>query len=214
MGKLRLDISTSLDGFVAGPNPTVEEPLGKGGEDLHQWIFGLAFWREMHHLDGGEKGVDDDVLREAFSGVGAVLMGRRMFSGGHGDWESDPMANGWWGDNPPYDVPVFVLTSHERKPLVMQGREAFIFVTDGIEAALERANEAAAGKDVLIAGGADIAQQYLNAGLLEEIQIHLAPLLLGGGVRLFGDGHDRKLELDRVIESPAVTHLRYRVVNT
>jgi dihydrofolate reductase len=138
-------------------------------------------------------------------------MGRRMFSGGAGSWEADPMANGWWGDDPPFDVPVFVLTHHERQPLVMQGREAFTFVTDGIEAALEDARAAAEGNDILIAGGADIAQQYLNAGLLEEIQIHLVPVLLGGGVRLFDSAADRKLELERVIESPAVTHLRYRV---
>jgi dihydrofolate reductase len=214
VGKLKLDISTSLDGFVAGPDATVEEPLGVGGEGLHEWVFGLAFWREMHGREGGEKGADDDVLREAFSGLGAVLMGRKMFSGGEGGWDDDPMANGWWGDDPPYDVPVFVLTSHAREPLVMQGREAFIFVTDGIEAALEDARAAAEGKDVLIAGGADIAQQYLNAGLLDEVQIHLVPVFLGGGVRLFEAVDDRRLELDRVVESPAVTHLRYRVVNT
>jgi dihydrofolate reductase len=212
VGKLKVDISVSLDGYVAGPDATVEEPLGKGGEGLHEWIFGLAFWREMHGKDGGERTVDDDVLREAFAGVGAVLMGRKMFSGGEGGWEADPTANGWWGDDPPYDVPVFVLTHHEREPLVMQGREAFIFVTDGIEAALEDARAAAEGNDILIAGGADIAQQYLNAGLLEEIQIHLVPVLLGGGVRLFRDGQDRTLELERVIESPAVAHLRYQVL--
>jgi dihydrofolate reductase len=211
MGKLKLDISMSLDGFVAGPNASEDEPLGEGGEKLHEWIFGLAFWREMHGQPGGERTVDDDVLRESWKDLGAVLMGRRMFSGGAGEWEDDPVANGWWGDDPPYDVPVFVLTHHAREPLVMQGRTAFTYVTDGIEAALEQAREAAGAGDILIAGGANIAQQYLNAGLLDEMQIHLVPLLLGDGVRLFQDAEDRKLELDRVVESPAATHLRYRV---
>jgi dihydrofolate reductase len=211
MGKLKLDISMSLDGFVAGPSATEEEPLGEGGEKLHDWIFGLTFWREMHGQSGGERSVDDDVLRESWKGLGAVLMGRRMFSGGQGAWEHDPVANGWWGDDPPYEVPVFVLTHHAREPLVMQGRTAFTYVTDGIEAALDQAREAAGDGDILVAGGANVAQQYLNAGLLEEMQIHLVPVLLGGGVRLFQDSDDRKLELDRVIESAAVTHLRYRV---
>jgi dihydrofolate reductase len=213
MGKLKLDISMSLDGFVAGPDATEEEPLGQGGMKLHEWVVVLPFWLEMHGRSGGEKTVDDDVLRESWRDLGAVLMGRRMFSGGEGGWEDDPVANGWWGDDPPFEVPVFVLTHHAREPLVMQGRTAFTFVTDGIEAALDQAREAAGDGDVLIAGGADIAQQYLNAGLLEEIQIHLVPVLLGGGVRLFQDADDRKLELDRVVGSPAVTHLRYRVLN-
>jgi dihydrofolate reductase len=211
VGKLTLDISMSLDGFVAGPNATVEEPLGKDGLRLHEWIFGLAFWREKHGQSGGEKTVDDEVVRESWDGLGAVLMGRRMFSGGEGGWEGDPMADGWWGDDPPYEVPVFVLTHHAREPLSMQGRIAFTFVTGGIEAALDEARAVAGDKDVLVAGGASIAQQYLNAGLLDELQIHLVPLLLGDGVRLFEAVDDRKLELTRVIESPAVTHLKYRV---
>ncbi|HEY3070560.1 MAG TPA: dihydrofolate reductase family protein [Gaiellaceae bacterium] len=212
MGKLRLDISMSLDGFVAGPDATVEEPLGKDGLRLHEWIFGLASWREMHGEPGGEKTVDDEVVRESWDGLGAVLMGRRMFSGGEGGWEGDPMADGWWGDDPPYEVPVFVLTHHAREPLSMQGRIAFTFVTGGIAAALDEARAVAGGKDVLVAGGASVAQQYLNAGLLDELQIHLVPLLLGDGVRLFEAVDERKLELTRVIESPAVTHLKYRVL--
>jgi dihydrofolate reductase len=212
VGKLRLDISMSLDGFVAGPDATVEEPLGKDGLRLHEWIFGLASWREMHGEPGGEKTVDDEVVRESWDGLGAVLMGRRMFSGGEGGWEGDPMADGWWGDDPPYEVPVFVLTHHAREPLSMQGRIAFTFVTGGIAAALDEARAVAGGKDVLVAGGASVAQQYLNAGLLDELQIHLVPLLLGDGVRLFEAVDERKLELTRVIESPAVTHLKYRVL--
>jgi dihydrofolate reductase len=141
-------------------------------------------------------------------------MGRRMFSGGAGAWSDDPNANGWWGDTPPYDVPVFVLTHHAREPLVMQGQTAFTFVTDSIEAALEQARAAAGDRDVLVAGGAQLAQQYLEAGLLDVLQIHVAPLLLGDGVRLFDHLGSGQLELEatRVLHSPAVTHLRYRVV--
>jgi dihydrofolate reductase len=214
MTKLRLDISTSLDGFIAGRNQTVEEPLGEGGERLHEWVFGLASWREPHGLSGGTRNADDDVVRESVDPTGAVLMGRRMFSGGEGRWEDDPVADGWWGDDPPFGVPVFVLTHHARESVTKEGGTSFTFVTDGIESAVERARAAAAGKDVLVAGGADVAQQSLRARLLDEMQIHVVPLLLGGGVRLFDnlDGDDVKLELTRVIDSPAVTHLRYRVV--
>ena len=212
---LTLDISMSLDGFVAGPNPTVEQPLGEGGEGLHEWAIRLAGWRERHGLSGGERNADDEVIREA-SDAGAVLMGRRMFSGGEGSWEADPVADGWWGDDPPFGVPVFVLTHHPRETVTKQGGTSFTFVTDGIESALEEARAAAGDRRIVVAGGASVAQQYLQAGLLDEIQIHLVPLLLGGGVRLFGElGAERPtLELTRVIDSPAVTHLRYRVVRS
>jgi dihydrofolate reductase len=212
MAKLFLDISTSLDGFVAGPNATLEDPLGVGGERLHDWIVGLASWREQHGLEGGETGPDADVMAEGIERTGAVVMGRRMFSGGEGPWEEDPKADAWWGDDPPFHVPVFILTHHARETVVKEGGTTYAFVTDGIEAALAQAREAAGDKDVLLAGGANVAQQYLQAGLLDELHIHVAPLLLGGGVRLFDDvGPDPiELETTRVIESPAVTHLTYR----
>jgi dihydrofolate reductase len=213
MSKVKLDITTSLDGFVAGPDPTLEDPLGKGGEELHEWIVGLASWREPHGRTGGERNADDELFREGRESTGAVIMGRRMFSGGEGPWEDDPTAGGWWGDDPPFHVPVFVLTHHARETVPMEGGTSYIFVTDGIESALEQARSEAGDKDVLIAGGADVAQQYLKAGLLDEIQLHIAPLLLGDGVRLL-DGlgpDDAKLELAGVIDSPKVTHVRYRV---
>jgi dihydrofolate reductase len=211
MTKLTLDLSMSLDGFVAGPNRTVEQPLGEGGERLHEWVFGLASWLELHGRSGGARNADDDVVRESFDATGAVLMGRRMFSGGEGGWEDDPVADGWWGDDPPFGVPVFVLTHHARETVAKAGGTSFTFVTEGIEAALDQARAGAGGKNVAVAGGADVAQQYLRAGLLDEIQIHLVPLLLGDGVRLFDDPGDAQLEVTRVIDSPSVTHIRYRV---
>jgi dihydrofolate reductase len=213
MAKVRCDISMSLDGFVAGPNASLEEPLGAGGELLHEWAFAATSWRESHGLSGGESNADSDVIEESITSTGAVVMGRRMFSGGQGPWEPDPRANGWWGDEPPFHVPVFVLTHHARETLVMEGGTSFAFVTDGIEAALEQARAAAGDKDVLLAGGASIVQQYLKAGLTDELQIHVAPVLLGDGVSLF----DRlgigalALETTRVIASPSVTHLRFGV---
>ena len=213
MAKFKLDITMSLDGFVAGPDITLEEPLGKGGEELHEWIVGLKSWRTQHGLDGGEEGPDDSLFRESLERNGAVIMGRRMFSGGEGPWESDPKADGWWGDEPPFHVPVFVLTHHAREAVSKEGGTTYNFVTDGIESALEQARAAAGDKDVLIAGGAEVAQQYLKAGLLEEIMLHVAPLVLGGGVRLLeGLGpDDAKLELTEVVSSPSVTHIRYAV---
>jgi dihydrofolate reductase len=213
MARLKLDISMSLDGFVAGPNITLENPLGDGGELLHEWIVRLASWREMHGQTGGERDADDDLYRQGLERNGAVVMGRRMFSGGEGSWEDDPNPNGWWGDDPPFHVPVFILTHHERETVPKGGGTTYTFVTEGIEPALDQARAAAGDKDILVAGGAEVAQQYLKAGLLDEIQLHVAPVLLGGGVRLFeGLGpEDAKLELDDVTESPAVTHIRYRV---
>jgi dihydrofolate reductase len=212
MAKLKLDISMSLDGFVAGPNATREEPLGEGGEQLHEWAVRLESWRETHGKSGGERNVDDKVMREWIESIGAVLMGRRMFSAGEGPWENDPVSDGWWGDEPPFHAPVFILTHHPRDKVEKAGGTSFTFVTDGIESALEQAKAAAGEKDVYIGGGADVAQQYLRAGLLEEMQIHVAPVLLGGGVRLFDEGANAKLELTRAIESPFVTHISYRVV--
>jgi dihydrofolate reductase len=212
MTQLTLDISMSLDGFIAGPDADLEEPLGRGGEELHEWIFRVKSWRESHGMSGGETGPDDEVVDQWQSRHGATVMGRRMFSGGQGPWEDDPKANGWWGDEPPFRHPVFVLTSHPREPLPMKGGTTYNFITDGPEAALEAARAAAGEKDVGLGGGANVAQQYLAAGLLDEVQIHLVPIFLGDGVRLFDNLDERvKLEPTRVIESPAVTHLRYRV---
>jgi len=213
MTRLRCDISMSLDGFVAGPNPSLEKPLGEGGDLLHEWAFAAVSWREQHGLEGGEKSADSEVIDESIAAAGAVVMGRRMFSGGEGLWEDDPRADGWWGDDPPFHVPVFVLTQHARETKVMQGGTSFTFVTDGIEAALEQARAAAGEKDVLLAGGASVVQQYLKAGLLDEIQIHLAPVLLGDGASLFDQlGIDAVgLETKRVIASPSVTHLKLTV---
>jgi dihydrofolate reductase len=214
MARVICDISTSLDGFIAGPNQTLEQPLGEGGEELHEWAYGLASFRERHGMDGGETGADDKVVKESLAAQGAVVMGRRMFSGGAGPWEDDPNADGWWGDDPPFRVPVFILTHHAREPVTKQGGTTFTFVADGIEAALEQARAAAGDRDVLVAGGADAIQQSFRAGLLDELQIHLVPVLLGDGVRLLDNlgATQAGLELDRVVDSPAVTHLRYRVV--
>jgi dihydrofolate reductase len=213
MGTLTLDISTSLDGYIAGPNQTLEQPLGEGGEQLHEWVIGLAAWRERHGLSGGETNVDTEVVEESVAGVGSTVMGRRMFSGGAGPWDEDPNADGWWGDDPPFRHPVFILTHHPRETVTKQGGTTFTFVTDGIESTLEQARAAAGDKNVAAAGGANVVQQYLAVGLLDELQLHVVPVLLGGGVRLFGDGADRvQLERTRVIESPSVTHLRYRVL--
>ena len=213
MARFFLDISMSLDGFVAGPNATLEEPLGEGGERLHDWVLRLASWREQHGLEGGETGPDDELVQATRERVGAEIMGRRMFIGGEGAWEDDPNAEAWWGDNPPFHVPVYVLTHHPRESEVKEGGTTFHFVTDGIESALERARNAAGDRDVALGGGASVAQQYLSAGLLDELHIHVSPILLGGGVSLFGElGTDAPaLKLTNVVESPLVTHLSYEV---
>ena len=213
MARLICDISISLDGFVAGPNPSLEKPLGEGGDLLHEWAFAATSWRESHGLEGGEKNADSEVIEEWLRATGAVVMGRKMFSGSEGPWENDPRADGWWGDDPPFHVPVFVLTHQGRETKVMDGGTSFTFVTDGIEAALEQARAAAGDKDVHLAGGASVVQQYLQAGLLDELQIHLAPLLLGSGKSLFDrlDIDPIGLEATRVIASPSVTHLRFQV---
>ena len=207
-----LDISMSLDGYVAGPNPTLEEPLGRGGEQLHEWVVKLAAWRGPHGLEGGETGPEGDLYAASWGRIGSVIMGRKMFSGGSGPWESDPNADAWWGDNPPFHVPVFVLTHHEREPVEKEGGTRFTFVTDGFESALEQARAAAGEKDVSISGGADVAQQALRAGAVDEVTLHIAPVLLGGGTSLFGDlGMDLTLELTNVLEGPEATHLQYVV---
>jgi dihydrofolate reductase len=210
MARLRLEITMSLDGFVAGPNPTLDEPLGQGGEELHEWVVRLAAWRERHGLEGGEAGPDNELFEESLGSVSAHVMGRRMFSNGEGPWEDDPKADGWWGDDPPFHGPVFVLTSHPREPLVKNGGTTFTFVTDGIEAALEQARGAAGDGDVAISGGANVVQQYARAGLIDEYLIHVVPLLLGGGTSLFGElGASIPLEQTRVVPSDVVTHMYF-----
>jgi dihydrofolate reductase len=211
MARLRTNIATSLDGFVAGPNQSVEDPLGVGGMQLHNWAFELATWRAAHGLEGGVANASSQVVEETLDNIGASIMGRNMF-GGSGRWK-DQQWDGWWGDDPPFHTPVFVVTHHAREPLVLQGGTTFTFVTDGIESALEQAREAAGGKDVSLAGGASIIQQYLKAGLLDELQINVVPVLLGSGERLLDnlEGAEIELECTRVVEAPGVTHLRYRV---
>jgi dihydrofolate reductase len=211
---LIFDITTSLDGFVAGPNPSLEDPLGQGGEQLHDWAIATRAWRERHGMEGGEENADSEVVAEGIARQGAVIMGRRMFSSGSGHWEDDPNRDGWWGDDPPFRNPVFVLTHHARDRVEFENGTTFNFVTAGVEAALEQAQAAAGERDVLIAGGAETIQQYLAAGLIDEFDIHVAPMLLGSGTPLFGGaGTERpNVELTRVLSSPDAAHLRYRVV--
>jgi dihydrofolate reductase len=201
----------SLDGFVAGPQQSVDNPLGIGGMRLHEWVFPLTVWRAMHGLDGGEVNESSRVVEESLANVGATIMGRNMFGGHPGPWDNGKPWNGWWGVEPPFHHPVFVLTHHPREPLELKGGTTFTFVTDGIETALEHARHAAAGMDVSLAGGARAAQQYLEAGLVDEMEINLVPTLLGSGERLFDRvGSDLQgLELVRTVATPKVTHLKF-----
>jgi len=201
----------SLDGFVAGPGQSVDQPLGRGGMRLHDWAFPLAAWRSMHGLAGGEVNASTPVVEESLAGIGATVMGRNMFGGHPGPWDARKPWTGWWGTNPPFHHPVFVLTHHARPPLALDGGTTFTFATAGIEAALEQARRAAAGKDVSLAGGASAARQYLVAGLVDEMEISLVPTLLGSGERLFdGVGDDlHGLELVRTVAAPGVTHLKF-----
>lgn len=210
MARLKFDIAMSLDGFTAGPNQSEENPLGEGGMQLHEWAFALEVWRKPHGREGGEVNASTGVVEESLENVGATLMGRNMF-GGAGPWGDEPW-DGWWGDNPPFHTPVFVLTHHARKPLEKAGGTTFIFITDGIESALQQALAAANGKDVALGGGANVAQQYLQAGLIDEMRIHLVPVLLGDGARLFENlgAAEIGFQCARVVEAPGVTHLIYR----
>jgi dihydrofolate reductase len=213
MGKFKIQITMTLDGYVAGRNQSVKNPLGEGADRIHDWARATKFLRELLGSgEGGDTGIDDQVLRESFANVGATIMGRNMFGGGPGPW-GDGSWKGWWGDNPPFQTPVFVLTHYAREPLVMEGGTTFYFVTDGIESALKQARRAADDKDVALGGGANVAQQYLNAGLIDQLTLHLVPMFLGGGERLF-DGIDAKkvsLEVVDLVHSPVVSHLRYEV---
>ena len=212
MPKVRVhNFAISLDGYGAGPDQSREEPLGVGGEALHDWFVVTRTFHEVNGKEGGEAGtIDDAFAARHFENIGAVIMGRNMFGPVRGPWP-DESWRGWWGENPPYHTPVFVLTHHARSPAEMQGGTTFHFVTDGMEAALERATEAARGKDVLIGGGASTVRQYLRAGLIDEMHYAVAPILLGGGERLFGDdlaGLERDYACVEMISSGAATHVR------
>lgn len=208
---LRMTISMSLDGYVAGPDQSLANPLGEGGEELHRWVVPLEIFRRMHGGEGGEVNASTAVVEEWVDNVGATVMGRNMFGGGPGPW-GDPPWNGWWGDDPPFRGPVFVVTHHARAPLTL-GETTFTFVTEGVEAAVALAKEAAGGKDVALGGGASVAQQCLAAGLLEEIHIAIVPVLLGGGERLFDNVSATNVSLEQVraVDAPGVTHVKYRV---
>src|SRR6266498_5877611 len=213
MSKLRLNMMMSLDGFSAGPGQSEENPFGIGGMQLNEWLFPLKAFREMQGEEGGEVNASTPIVEGWFENVGATVMGRNMFGGGPGPWGEDPWT-GFWGENPPYHHPVFILTHHAREPVEMEGETTFHFVTDGIESALEQARDAAGGKDVMLWGGAQVANQYLAAGLLNELELHVVPVLLGDGARLFDNlgAAEVQLEQVRAVEAPGVTHLKYRVV--
>jgi dihydrofolate reductase len=199
----------SLDGFVAGPEQSAENPIGIGGMRLHEWAFATDSWRAQQGREGGEHDADAEVIEDVFNGIGAYVMGRRMFGGGGGPW--DQRWRGWWGEDPPFHAPVFVLTHHPREALSMRGGTTFTFVTDGIESALEQARAAAGEQDVAIAGGASTVQQYLAAHKLDELYLHIVPIVMGAGERLLQGVGDPVLEPIDVVSSPAVTHIKYRV---
>jgi len=202
MGKVKVaGFALSLDGFGAGPDQSLEDPLGKGGRSLHEWAFATRTFREMFGEQGGEEGVDERFARQSMAGFGAFILGRNMFGPVRGDWPDNEW-QGWWGDNPPYHAPTFILTHHPRAPIEMEGGTVFHFVTDGIEAALERAREAAGELDVKIGGGAETVRQYLRAGLIDEMHLAIAPVLLGRGEALFA-GLDLPALGYRVTESVA-----------
>lgn len=209
MPRVTAQLSISVDGYVAGPNQSLDHPLGEGGMRLHEWAFATDSWRARHGQEGGEASVDAQIAAEVMEGNGAYIMGRHMFGGGEGPW--DESWRGWWGEDPPYHTPVFVLCHHERAPLEMDGGTTFHFVTDGIESALEQARAAAGDLDVAIAGGAATVQQYLAAGHLDELWLHVAPVVLGAGEALFAGVGDPVLEPVDTVHSPAATHIRYRI---
>lgn len=211
MSKLRVhNLATSIDGYVAGPGQSADYPIGVGGPALHDWIFATSYGNAMLGRTGGTEGLDNDFLRRGDAGIGATIMGRNMFGPIRGGW-GDATWTGWWGPNPPYHHPVFVLTHHPRADLVMEGGTTFHFVTDGIHAALDRAREAAGGQDIRLGGGASAVQQYLKEGLVDELHLALVPVLLGSGERLFDrlDGGPEGYECVELVSSPSVTHVRF-----
>ncbi|WP_422734397.1 dihydrofolate reductase family protein [Micromonospora sp. WMMD558] len=210
MTTVTCQISISLDGYVAGPDQSLQDPLGRGGLRLHEWLFAAGRWREQHGQAGGEFGVDSQVVDEMTRNVGACVMGRRMFGGGDGPW--DMTWRGWWGEEPPFGVPVFVLTHHPRPSQPMAGGADFHFVTDGIHSALEQARKVAGDREVAIAGGASTVRQYLAAGLVDTLQLHVVPIVLGAGEPLFDGLADLRLKQTRVVAGPTVAHVTYRVL--
>jgi dihydrofolate reductase len=212
MSKLRLTITMSLDGYASGPEQSEENPLGVGGTELHEWFFPLKEFREMHGDEGGEVNASSAVVEERRAHIGATIMGRNMFGPVRGPWR-DESWRGWWGEDPPYHHPVFVLTHHPREPLEMDGGTTFYFVSDGIESALAQAKDAAGAQDVWLAGGASVANQYLAARLVDEIDISIAPVIMGAGERLFdGVRHGAVgLKQMRAVGAPGVTHIKYDV---
>jgi dihydrofolate reductase len=210
MPKLRAhNLAISVDGYLAGPDQTLDDPLGVGGEALHEWVFETRTGREMQGMEGGDQNLDDRFVAAGDDGIGATIMGRNMFGPIRGPWK-DEAWTGWWGDEPPYHHPVFVLTHHVRPPIEMQGGTTFHFVDDGIEVALDRAFDAAGGEDVRLGGGASTVRQYLRAGLLDEVHIAIVPILLGGGERpldKLGDAADG-YQIVEMVSTPSVTHVR------
>jgi dihydrofolate reductase len=210
MPKLRVhNLAISLDGYAAGPDQDVDNPIGRRGPELHEWVFKTHYWQQMVGGEGGDEGLDDQFMARGDAGIGATIMGRNMFGPIRGPW-NDAQWSGWWGDNPPYHHQVFVLTHHPHEPIAMEGGTTFHFVTDGIETALERAFDAADGGDVRLGGGASTIQQYLKAGLVDEMHLAIVPVLLGSGERLFDhlDGGPVGYRCVELVSSPAVVHVR------
>jgi dihydrofolate reductase len=210
MPKLRVsNFTISLDGYGAGPDQSIDNPLGVGANDIHDWAFATRSGRRAHGMEGGETGIDDEFMARGQDGIGATIMGRNMFGPIRGPW-GDEAWSGWWGDEPPFHHPVFVLTHHARPSLTMEGGTTFHFVDGGIEAAREQALQAADGEDVLIGGGASTIQQFLRSRLLDELHVAIVPILLGGGERLFDhlDGAVDDYECVELVSSPSVVHVR------
>ncbi len=211
-GRLRVHcFSISLDGFGAGPTQNLKNPLGVGGEALHDWFLPTRTFKQMVGEEGGTIGIDEDFAARGLQNIGAWILGRNMFGPVRGEWPDD-MWKGWWGDNPPYHVPVFVLTHHARPSITMKGGTTFHFVTDGIHSALNRAREAASGKDVRVGGGVSTIQQYLREGLVDEMHVAISPTLLGSGESLFGDIDAVKLgyHCAEHVAAPRATHVVLR----
>ena len=213
MSKLIADLSISLDGFVAGPEPSQSDPLGIGGMQLHEWAFKAMSWQQEHGGEGGEDNADSKLIEALRARVGAGIMGRKMYSGGSGGWEDDPNPRGWWGDDPPFHHNVYVLTHHEREALEMEGGTTFHYVTDGVRSAYDQAMAAAGDHDVQVHGGGSVVTQFLREGLLDELSVHIAPVFLSSGSRLLDDVPAGRLErLETSDSDTGVTYIRYAVV--